>query len=404
MESNFLNKKTKKFSMYETILLIIMALIIGFSIGGIITSRNIAIKTNKVNDKYLNEFIKNYEFILDNYYEEIDKEKLINSAISGMTESLGDPYSVYFDENKSDNFSITLNGTYNGIGIQILKDEKTGYMVVAGVFKDSPSEEAGIKVGDKIISIDDTNSVDMSSSDFSKLIKSSNETEHSLKILRGKDELNIKINKSNITLKSVTSKMYELNNKKIGYIYIGIFASNTYSQFNEELTKLENKKIDSLIIDIRGNSGGQLTAVEQILDIFLNSKQIMYKFEQNKKITTTYGTGNDNKKYEIVLLCDNSSASASEVLIAGLKENLNSTIIGQKTYGKGTVQKLVTLSNGTQYKITIKKWLTPKGNWVNETNGITPDIDIEMNDKYYETYEDVDDTQLQRALEYLKSK
>ena len=155
---------------------------------------------------------------------------------------------------------------------------------------------------------------------------------------------------------------------------------------------------------MRGNTGGHLTAVDSILDLFLNDTQIMYQFEQNGKITKTYGTGKENKNYEIILLGDEVSASASEVLISSLKENLNSILVGKKTYGKGTVQELVTLSDGTKYKITVKKWLTPKGNWINDTEGIKPDIEIELDSKYYETYDLDDDTQFQAALKYIKEK
>ena len=147
-----------------------------------------------------------------------------------------------------------------------------------------------------------------------------------------------------------------------------------------------------------------MTTVDGILDIFLNKNQIMYQFEQSGKVTSTYGSGTENKKYDIVLLGDEVSASASEVLIAGLRDNLGSTFIGKQTYGKGTVQELMTLSDGTQYKITVKKWLTPKGNWINDSKGLTPDIEVELDDKYYETYETEDDTQLQKAIEYIKEK
>lgn len=398
------NKGTKNFSTLETILLVVVALIIGFTIGGLLNKSSIITKESVIKDKYLKEFIENYEFIINNYYEDIDKEKLINDAIAGMTESLDDPYSMYFNENESNNFSITLDGSYKGIGIQISKNEETGYMIIAAVFKNSPASEAGLKAGDEIISIDGTKSSDMSASDFSSLVKDSKKDEHILNILRDGQNLEVKLNKRTVTLNSVASEIYEINNKKIGYIYIGIFASNTYTQFKENLDRLEKENIDSLIIDVRGNTGGHLTAVDKILDIFLNSEQVMYQFNQNDKISKTYGTGKDNKKYEITLLCDESSASASEVLIAGLKDNLNSTVIGKKTYGKGTVQEMVTLSNGTQYKITVKKWLTPKGNWINDTKGITPDIEVDLGEKYYQTLEDEDDLQLQAALNYLKDK
>ncbi len=402
--SNFkIEKKNKNFSRSETILLVIITFIVGMSIGFLLNKKNVIMNESSIKDKYIKEFAKNYEFIINNYYEDVDKESLINSAIEGMLNSLDDPYSMYFSEEEKNNFSITLNGSYKGIGIQISKDNETGYMTITAIFKNSPAFSAGLKVGDKIVSIDDNESKNMTSSDFSKVISDSDKDEFLLKIIRNDEELEITLKKSVITLNSVTSEIYEQPNKKIGYIYIGIFANNTYSQFKEELDKLEKQKIDYLIIDVRGNTGGHLTSVESILDLFLNEKQIMYQFEQDGKITSTYGSGHDNKSYKIVVLCDEVSASASEVLIAGIRENLDSVVIGKKTYGKGTVQELVTLSNGTQYKITIKKWLTPTGKWVNDTEGIIPDIEVDLSDKYYETYESSDDDQLMKALDFINN-
>ena len=397
-------ENTKKvFTTRETILLVILGLIIGLSFGLLFKNKSNTVQVNGTDNKYIKEFIKNYDYIVNNYYEDIDEEKLINSAIAGMMDSLDDPYSMYFDEEESDNFSITLDGSYKGIGIQITKDEKTRYMLITSVFKNSPAEEAGLIPGDMIISVDDKLAKNLETSELSSIIRNGNKDTYNIKILRDNKEKNIVLNKKTVELTSVVSEMYEENNKKIGYIYIGVFANNTYTQFKDELEKLEKENIDYLILDVRGNTGGHLTAVDAILDIFLNEKQIMYQFEQNGKITKTYGTGKDNKDYEIVLLGDEVSASASEVLIGGLKDNLKSTLIGKKTYGKGTVQELVKLSDGTQYKITVKKWLTPNGTWIND-NGITPDIEVELDKKYYETYDLKDDTQFTAALDYIKSK
>lgn len=395
------NKKT--FTTSEVILLVIMSLLIGLSASLLLSKTSVITKNQIIDDAYLKEFVDNYEYIVNNYYEEVDKAKLIDNAIKGMTESLDDPYSTYFNENESDNFSITLNGSYKGVGIQIGKEEN-GYMLITAVFKNSPAEEAGLKAGDEVISIDGKSVVELTTKEFSDLVKNGDNKQFSLKILRDEKEIDITLKRSTVTLDSVASEMYERNGKKIGYIYIGIFANNTCDQFKQKLNDLEKEKIDYLIIDVRQNTGGHLTSVDGILDIFLNSKQVMYKFEQNKKVTSIYGTGKENKKYEIVLLGDNSSASASEVLIAGLKENLNSKLIGKQTYGKGTVQEMVNLSDGTQYKITVKKWLTPKGNWINDTKGIKPDIDVDLSDKYYETGEIQDDTQLQAAFDYIEGK
>ena len=405
MNENINNKQERKiFSTAETILLVIMSSLIGLSIGLLFKQNNIADSKETETDKNLKEFIKNYNYIIDNYYEEVDKEDLINNAIAGMMESLDDPHSVYFDETETDNFTISLNGSYEGVGIQILKDEESGNMLITGVFKDSPAAESGLLPGDMVISIDDSMAKDLTASEFSSIIRNGTKTSYKLKVLRDEEEIEITLNKSLVTLASVTSEVFKEDNKKIGYIYIGIFANNTYSQFKEELEKLEKENIDALIIDVRGNTGGHLTTVDGILDIFLNKNQIMYQFEQSGKVTSTYGSGTDNKKYNVVLLGDEVSASASEVLIAGLRENLGSIFIGKKTYGKGTVQELMTLSNGTQYKITVKKWLTPKGNWINDSEGLTPDIEVELDKKYYETYDNEDDTQLQKAIEYIKEK
>lgn len=400
-----IKKNNKKiFSTAETIILVIISLLVGLSIGSLYNSKHIMNNKSGVEDKYLEEFIKNYKYILDNYYEEIDKESLINSAIAGMMKSLDDPYSVYIDEEESNNFSITLNGSYEGIGVQIAKDQQSGYMLITSVLKDSPAAESGLLPGDMIVSVDDKQCNELSAVEFSSLIKNSKRSTYKLKIIRNSEELEIILTRKVVTLTSVTSEMYEEAGKKIGYIYIGIFANNTLEQFKSELNKLESEKIDYLIIDVRGNTGGHLTAVDGILDLFLNEKQVMYQFEQSSKKTSVYGTGNEKKTYEIILIGDEASASASEVLIAGLKENLNSILIGKQTYGKGTVQELVTLSDGTQYKITIKKWLTPKGNWINNTKGIVPDIEVDLDSKYYETHDVNDDTQLQATLKYIKEK
>ena len=396
--------KNKKFTTSETTLLVILTLLIGFLLGSLIGSPGIVTKRLIVADNNLKEFVENYEYILNNYYEDIDGQELIGSAINGMMESLEDPYSMYFDEAESENFSITLNGSYQGVGVQIVKNDTNGNILITAVFNNSPASKAGLKPGDQIISLDGESVKDYTADEFSSKIKSDKKSQFKLKILRDEKEKEVVIEKSLVTLDSVISEVYEKNDKKIGYIYIGIFANNTYYQFKDLLDELEQEKIDSLIIDVRGNTGGHLTAVDSILDIFLTEKQKMYGFDQNGKISYTYGTGQKSKNYEIVLLGDEISASASEVLIAGLRENLGSKFFGQKTYGKGTVQEMVDLSSGAKYKLTIKKWLTPKGNWINDTEGIIPDKEIELDEKYYETYLDEDDSKLNYAIEYLSEK
>ena len=389
------------FSVRETILVSLSTLIVGLVVGVLLNKTKIITKNAFIQDKYLEQFAQNYQYIVDNYYEEVDKQKLINGAIEGMTNTL-DEFSTYMDETNSNNFSITLNGSYSGIGVQIAEDKDKNTIVTA-VFKDSPSEKAGIKPGDILLSINGKDSKELGATGFVKEVKNSEAKEIKIKYKREEEEKEVTVVRSVVELTSVKSETYEIDGKKAGYIYMSIFANNTYKQFKTELDKLEKENIDYLIIDVRSNTGGHLTSIDSILDLFLNKKQIMYQFDEKGKITKTYGTGNENKKYKIILLGNEDTASASEVLIASLKENLNSIFIGKKTYGKGTVQELKNLTDGNKYKITIKKWLTPKGNWINDTKGIKPDIKVELDEHYFETYETEDDTQLQRAFDYIRN-
>ena len=385
----------KNFTTPEVIILVLISLIVGLVFGKVLSGKRDAYTFIKSNDKYINKFV-------DNYYKELDREELIDNAISGMMQTLDDPYSVYLDENESNNFNITLDGSYKGLGLQIQKNEETGYMIISSIFKNSPAEVAGLEINDQIVSIDGVDSKDLSASEFSSIVRTSNNKSFKLVIIRNDEELEIVVNKETVVLDSVLSKSYDIDSKKVGYIYIGIFANNTYIQFKSELEKLEAEKIDYLIIDVRSNTGGHLTTVDSILDLFLNSNQVMYQFEKNGKIKKTYGKGKESKNYEIILLGNEMSASASEVLIAGLSENLNCKFIGKKTYGKGTVQEMVDLSDGNQYKITVKKWLTPKGNWVNDTVGIIPDYEVDLGETYLKTKEEKDDNQLNKAFEYIR--
>lgn len=394
--------ESKKFTKLEMILCLIISLLIGLIIGAVFLSKTSIITKNIIyKNKHVRELVENYEYITNNYYKEIDEQELVNSAISGMMDSLEDPYSLYLDDSSSSNLSITLDGSYKGIGVQILKEEKTGYMLIAAVLKNSSASDAGLRIGDLIVSVDGKDLTKMTSAEFSEYVQNSDKKQYNLVVIRDEKEFSVTLTKKKITLNSVSSEIIEREGKKIGYIYIGIFANNTYFQFKDQLDVLEKAKIDALIIDVRDNTGGHLTSVDSILDIFLTSKQKLYGFEKNGKVSYTYGTGDKVKDYEIVLLGNSVSASASEVLIAGLKENLNSKYFGEKTYGKGTVQELVTLTDGTQYKMTIKKWLTPKGNWINDTEGIVPDKEVLLDDKYYETFKLEDDSQVEYAIEYI---
>ena len=397
-------KKNRTFSLFEVIILIIICMSVSMSLGMFLVGNKSKVKNEETKDEYLETFIKNYHYIVDNYYETVDREKLINDAIAGMMNTLDDPYSVYIESEDSKYFNINLEGSYKGFGISFSKDTDTNYIIIYSVFSGSPADKAGLKAGDLIKSIDGESTEGIESTEFSNNILNSDKNDYKLTIIRNDEEFDINLSKENVVIDSVSSEIIEKNGQKIGYIYISIFANNTSEQFKTKLEELEKENISALIIDVRSNTGGHLTAVENILKLLLTKKQITYKISDNDEITEYYGTLKENKKYEIVLLGDSYSASASEVLISSLKDNLNSKLIGLKTYGKGTVQELITLSNGMQYKITTKKWLSPNGNWVNDTEGIEPDIEVSMDKKYYQTYDKNDDNQLQEAINYIINK
>lgn len=387
------NKKNT-IGIIEVILLLFVSCLASFFIG--YNLKNTKNKTDIKKDIYIERFEKNYNYIIDNYYKKVDREKLIDDAIGGMMKALDDPYSVYLDKNDSNSLNLSLNGGYKGLGLAIAKDEENN-IVVVGVFDDSPAANAGITVGDVIIKINDKNVSDMSINDFSSYVLENESDDFELVIRKNDNEESVKVKKNNVTIDSVSSKIIEEDDKKIGYIYISVFASNTASQFNKKLIELEKNDIDALIIDVRDNTGGYLSTVESILERLLTKNQVIYQLKTNKMTTKTYGKTTKNKKYEIYLLGNENSASASELLIASIKENLNSKFVGKKTFGKGTVQEMIPINEDKNYKMTTKKWLTPKGHWINETKGIIPDYEVEQDDQE-------NDKQLEKVIELIKNK
>ena len=395
-QQNEIQNEQKQFKISEVTTLIIITLIIGFILGLSIFKVFNETKEEKIKDKELTKFIENYNYIVENYYGDLDKNKLIDSAISGMLDSIEDPYTTYINESTSNTFTTALEGSFEGIGVEIVNDSDNN-VVVYSVIDNSPAQKAGIKPLDVLIAVNGKSIEGMDTSDFVTLIKKSADSEIEIELKRENQTLKVKLKREIVTIKSTKSELFEKNNKKIGYIYISIFANNTYNQFKQELEKLEKEQIDGLIIDVRGNTGGHLTAVENILSLFLDKTHVIYQTEDKNGTVKAYSKGNETKQYNIVVLTNESSASASEILAAALSEEYNATLVGKKTYGKGTVQELKTLPDGEQYKFTTKKWLTPKGNWINE-KGVEVDVEVEFNKDYYENPTYDNDNQLQTAI------
>ena len=350
-------------------------------------------------EKALQEFIDTYQNILDSYYEDVDSQELIDHAIAGMLSGLDDPYSIYFDEDSSSTFDATLEGSYNGVGLEVYNDTDMN-IVVSRVFEGSSAEEAGIEEGDIIKEVDGKDLTGKATTEFSDYTKEKEDDEFQVVYLHDGEEKSATLKRKVIIIQSVTSEVLEENDKKIGYIQVDIFSATTYNQFEKAVRKLENEQVDGMIIDLRDNTGGHLSVVTDMLSLFLDDSHVIYQIEDKDQTTKYYSTGKETKEYPVVILQNGNSASASELFTASMKEEYGAKVVGTTSYGKGTVQELNTLQDGTQYKFTTKKWLTPKGNWVHE-KGIAPDVEVELDEGYRNEPTRENDNQFQRAVSTL---
>lgn len=350
----------------------------------------------------LSKFVDTYYAIKDNYYGELDNEKLVDSAIKGMISAVGDEYTSYSDTDDADNFKQTVSGIYEGIGctVGVNLDNK---IVVVDMFKDSPAEKAGLKVGDIIIKIDGEDFVGKSSSDMSNYVKSSKNSKVVLTIIRDEETMELDVERKKIEIPYVSGEVITKDDMKIGYIDISLFSSTIYDQFKRELEELEKENISGLIIDVRGNSGGYLSGVTDILNLFLKKGAVIYQLESGNKKQIKKDTTKEKRNYPVAVLVNGGSASASEILASVIKESYSGYVVGTKTYGKGTVQQTTTLPDGSMVKYTVQKWLTPNGNWVNEV-GVEPTDTVELDISYAENPIMENDNQLQKALELVTKK
>lgn len=350
----------------------------------------------------LSKFVDTYYAIKDNYYGELDNEKLVDSAIKGMISAVGDEYTSYSDTDDADNFKQTVSGIYEGIGctVGVNLDNK---IVVVDMFKDSPAEKAGLKVGDIIIKIDGEDFVGKSSTDMSNYVKSSKNSKVVLTIIRDEETMELDVERKKIEIPYVSGEVITKDDMKIGYIDISLFSSTIYDQFKRELEELEKENISGLVIDVRGNSGGYLSGVTDILNLFLKKGDVIYQLESGNKKQIKKDTTKEKRDYPVAVLVNGGSASASEILASVIKESYNGFVVGTKTYGKGTVQQTTTLPDGSMVKYTVQKWLTPNGNWVNEV-GVEPTDTVELDISYAENPTMENDNQLQKALELVTKK
>lgn len=395
---NKLNPEENKFNFLEIILLMFMAFVVGVFASQAI-SLKIPILNNTTVIEDTSELTRVYNLIINKYYGEVDKKELTSAAIKGMMNYLSDDYSMYFTEDEKNDFNERLNGVYTGLGVEITNDASNNAMIVT-VFDNSSAKDANLKPGDIIAKINGEDVLGLGKEEVVKKIKGKSNYSFNMSVLRDNNLIDVKVVTKSITLSSVTSSVIEKDNEKIGYIYISIFALNTYDQFKEQLEELEKMKITSLIIDVRSNTGGHLTSVTSILDLFLNKTDVLYQIKSKDKIKKVYGTETSTRKYPIVVLTNELSASASEILASALKEAYGAKTVGIKTFGKGTMQNMLDLENGGMIKVTTEEWLTSKGNKINK-EGVPVDYEVKLDEKYASNPSKETDNQLQKAIEVL---
>lgn len=390
------NEHAATFNLFEvTIIILMTALVVAVSTGLIVYHNSNGTRFNKFLGKrdYLEEFESAYNNILESYVEKVDEKGLINSAIQGMYNYVGDPYTSYLDPEMTEDLTDRLNGQYEGIGVEISKVEE-GVLIVT-VFENGPAKEAGLEPGDIIVKVENADVTKKTAAEVSNLIKTSKKDQVEISVLRGGITKVVTVNKKQVYIPSVEKNIFE----GVGYLKITTFSDTTYEQFNKALEELEKEKINSLVIDVRDNGGGYLNSAVSIAELFIEKGKNIYGLESKNGKTFYEDKTKTSRNYKVAVLMNNGSASASEILAAALKESYGATLVGTTSYGKGTVQETSKLETGGMIKVTTAYWLTPNGNKING-KGINPDI--EANSAYYENMPYEEDVQLQSAINAVK--
>lgn len=342
------------------------------------------------------------ENLVEKYYlNDIDTEEVENYLYKGMIAGLDDAYGAYYTKEEYQSMKDSTNGSYYGIGVEMTQNMTTGIITITRVFDDSPAEEAGLLPGDVLYKVSDT---EVTGEDLTKvvtMVKGADGTTVAIEIAREgeSDYLTFEVERRMIELVTVTHKMLDGN---IGYIAISSFDDVTVNQFMEALDDLENQGETALIIDLRNNGGGLVSTACSILDRLLPEGLIVYtedKYGNREEMTS------DAENYfekPLAVLVNGNSASASEIFAGAIKDYGTGTLVGTQTFGKGIVQKIYPLSDGTAVKLTVSKYYTPKGNNIHEI-GITPDVEVELNEEVANevTIPEDQDNQLQKAIEIL---
>lgn len=325
--------------------------------------------------KEFDKLFSTYDTLKENYFKELDDEKLINGAINGMLEALDDPYSDYMNVEETEGFHQSISSSFEGIGAEI--QEKDGNITIVSPIKGSPAEKAGLKPNDVILAVDGKSLQGMSATEAVLIIRGKKGTKVELTIQRpGTTEpMQVPIVRDTIPLQTVYGEMLE---DGIAKVSITSFSENTSKELVDTLNTLQGEGMKGIVLDLRQNPGGLLGQAINISSMFVPKGEILFKVEDRNGNVEVYKSENESTTTTpLVVIIDKGSASASEILAAAVKESANVPLVGEKSFGKGTVQTAQDLPDGSNIKYTTAKWLTPKDNWIHQ-KGIEPDYQVAL--------------------------
>ena len=393
-------KKFNGFNLMFVLLTVVITSIISAITSGVIVYNNNRLSSkvtcgDLAKDENLNEFLEVYAKITSDYYQDVDKDKLLESAISAMMNYLGDDYTTYLDNETTEDLLTELAGEYKGIGVAINNSDKT----ISEVFDDSPASKAGIKVGDIIIGYNNEDLSNLNADEIVNKIKKDKNT-FTLKLKRGEEEVTVTLKNEKIISPSIE---YNMMDDKTGYIYISTFSGTLDIQMSKALNKLKEQGMTNLIIDVRDNTGGYLDAATKVANLFLEKGKTIFTLNYKDENIVYKDETREHQDCKIVILINENTASASEILAAALKDNYGAILVGETSFGKGKVQETKTLDTGGMVKYTSAYWLTPNGKCIDGV-GLKPDYAVQNEEvENNETNEIVViDNQLQKAKDILK--
>ena len=402
-------EEKRKYNIYKTIMIIVLTAFITFIITALVgynyitkgDGAKILVRETSSNQDLIVQLEK-YKSIIDEFYlGEVNEEDLKEGAIKGYIEGLGDPYTEYISKEEMKEYMEDTLGNYVGIGIYMLLDEENGKIKVLAPMKGSPAETVGIKSGDIIETVDGEEYTKDEMSEVANKIKGKEGTTVKIGIKRGEENLEFEVTRQNIKVNPVEGKILENN---IGYIQFASFDETTYEDFKAKYEELKNQGITSLIIDLRNNGGGLVDQATDIADLFVEKDTpLLYEVDKDGNEEVIKAENDVTINIPTIILTNENTASASEILAGALKDLGKAKIVGTKTYGKGIIQQIIPLSDGSGIKITTEEYQTPNRNKIHEV-GIEPDEIVELPETVTNVLEILEDqdTQLQKAIELLK--